>query len=200
MTTTKIVAKDTPPELQRQLAELWPSVYAVRDEHVYMTEFERFELLLSVLNMVDVAPCPEWCDESGTHSWTYELHRPAPGKVGRIDRSHQHEVVEGVTVEMIEFDPSCYALGEVDPGDDQPFVAVIEFDLHNLGEVEAHIAALREAARIAFGDPTRDVRAEVDAALAEVVERASHPTDVNRLIAAAIRLRNAHTALGEVTR
>lgn len=156
MTATKIVAKDTPPELQRQLAELWPEVYALRDEGPsYMTEFGRLELLLSVLNMVDVTPCPDWCDESGTHSWTYELHHPAPGKVGRVNRSHQHEVVEGVSVEMIEFDRSCHDLGEVESGDDQPIVAVTEFDLRNHEEVDAHIAALREAARIAFGGVPR---------------------------------------------
>lgn len=37
---------------------------------------------------------------------------------------------------------------------------------------------------------------EFDAALAEVVARADRPTDVNRLVAAAVRLRDAFTALG----
>lgn len=43
-------------------------------------------------------------------------------------------------------------------------------------------------------------RAELDAAVAEVAMRADHPTDVNRLIAAAIRLREAAAVLAGVVR
>ena len=57
------------------------------------------------------------------------------------------------------------------------------------------IEAIRSAATTAFGPSPSDEQAdmdEYDAATAELVERASNPTDVNRLVAAAIRFRSAY--------
>jgi len=67
--------------------------------------------------------------------------------------------------------------------------------LLSAAEVGELVEALTRASRSAFGDPQAEARAELDAALAEVVARAEHPQDINRLVAAAVRLRNAHRAL-----
>lgn len=76
-------------------------------------------------------------------------------------------------------------------------------------ELHSGAGVFRKVADLAFGpgvssahtiDTFRPERAELDAAVAEVAMRADHPQDVNRLIAAAIRLREAHAVLAEVTR
>ena len=43
--------------------------------------------------------------------------------------------------------------------------------------------------------PTDPRQLDLDAAVREVVTRAAQPTDINRLVAAAVRLRSAHLAL-----
>lgn len=149
-------------EMHEHLVAMLPGVWATYDHSTdfggaeYRRAFDRMELLKSIMETADVEPCPvPWCDESPAHGWKYQIHHPGPGDVSRHDRAHGRQVSEEVEVVLTEFDPRCYGLGEVDPGDDQPVVSVQEVDLHNLGEVEAHIAALHEAARIAFGEVTR---------------------------------------------
>ena len=170
MTISVLPTSDFPPdatvaEMRTHLLAMWPGVHATYDRSPsvfcggpnYRAAFSRFEMLKAELEAADTEPCPvSWCDSSGAHRWSYQLHYPAPDQVARHDRNHRHKVSSSVSVEVVEFDPSCYTLpGEVDPGDDEPVVAVEEIDLHNQDEVEAHIAALREAARIAFGEPAR---------------------------------------------
>lgn len=65
------------------------------------------------------------------------------------------------------------------------------------------VAALKDAADKVFGpvlDPNGPERGELGAAVAEVAQRADNPQNVNRLIAAAVRLREAHRVLTAANR
>ena len=154
---------DTVAEMRSRLVATWPVVAATYDRSVdfggdrYRIAFDGFEMLKATLEAADTEPCPvSWCDRAGSHGWSYQLHHPAPDLVDRVNRGHRHQVSDAVTVELVEFDGGCYSIpGFVEPGDDDPVIAVDALDLCSLDEVEAHIAALREAARIAFGEQTR---------------------------------------------
>ena len=146
------------PDLRRQVEEMWPSVYALRnDKSAFWREFIRFEMLKGVLNAADVEPCPvPWCDHADTHAWDYAVHDGRDDESGASDRIERDvrkhsRVITDVTVEAMEFSAYRHRIGGVDPGGDQPLISVEEVDSRGPQEAEAHIAALQEAARVAFG-------------------------------------------------
>ena len=141
-----------------------------------------------------ITPCPvDWCPDAGRHEWTHLLGS---------ERSHRRHVLVAPTL----FQKTLVVTAEVyeTTTESEPLVELDNAEqLYSREQVEQVIAAMREAADLAFG-PVPDAfdleRAELATAVAEVAVRADHPQDVNRLVAAAIRLRNAHRVLAEVTR
>ena len=139
-----------------------------------------------------ITPCPvSWCQEARAHDW-----REMVG----LDRERLHtrdvlvtplgvggrDIV--VTAEVYETPTGNEALLDLENAE----------QLFSREQVEQVIAALREAAILAFGpSPVAAAEEELDAAIAEVITRAGHPEDVNRLVAASVRLRTAHAALVE---
>lgn len=137
-----------------------------------------------------VTPCPvPWCPDAGHHEWTAD-------HLGLPTRMHSREVLcvptgygRYLTVAADYYetaDKSC-----------EPTVDTCNADvLHSREQVEQVIAAIHEAADLAFGPVSTVVDAnDFDAALKEVVDRAANPTDVIRLVAAAIRFRQAYLAV-----
>ncbi|WP_420123731.1 hypothetical protein [Nakamurella sp.] len=118
-----------------------------------------------------------------------------------LERLHTVDVLDTPT----RFNKRVVVTAEVyeTPTETEPGVEVENGDhLYNREQVETLIAALREAADLAFGPAPEDVpatpgRDESAAALVELMDRALRPYDVNRLVAAAFRYRNACIAAGE---
>lgn len=133
-----------------------------------------------------ITQCPvPWCQDSGVHAWPMEAGM-------EMERLHAREVLDVST----RFDKRVVVTAEVyeTPTDTEPGIDVENADhLFNREQVKQLIRALTEAADLAFGPASTVVDTdEFDAALKEVVERAANPADVNRLVAAAIRFRNAY--------
>lgn len=137
-----------------------------------------------------ITQCPvPWCQDSGVHAWSMEAGM-------EMERLHAREVLDVPT----RFDKRVVVTAEVyeTPTDTEPGIDVENADyLFNREQVKQLIRALTEAADLAFGPVSTVDSDEFDAALKEVVERAANPTDVNRLVAAAIRLREAYRELTE---
>lgn len=140
-----------------------------------------------------VTPCPvTWCPCAGHHEWS------------RLNLSSDPE--RWHTVKMLEFvdddgaaHPQVTAEHyETTAGYSQTTVELFSgyAQLLNRGEVTELVDAIKRAADVAFGPVSTVVDAnDFDAALKEVVDRAANPTDVNRLVAAAIRFRQAYLAV-----
>ena len=147
---------------------------------------------MTTLEAPTVTPCPvPWCPDAGHHAW--DTH-PS----GEFSRLHEVKTRIGVsdtrTVTVV-------AVVYEDEVTDAPLPSV-EFitghladavELRTPGAVGSVVDALQDAANMVFGrEPVGGVdQSEFDAALYEVIERARTPADVNRLVAAAIRLRKA---------
>ena len=135
-----------------------------------------------------ITPCPAWCPNAGVHEWEraegvdpHRIHTLTVLDVKTAD--HSTATVEAEAYERED--------GTLTPSVQIPY----DPELYSWDQANKVIDAIRSAATTAFGpEPKTDERAdmdEFDAATAELVERAGNPTDVNRLVAAAIRFRNA---------
>ena len=143
--------------------------------------------------------CPPWCTEhERSDGGRVTVRHSRPVRLAFPDNTRPRGRVIEVAAEVWD-DEARGRRALVYLNDDA------DGELHTAAEVQALVDALLDASRQAFGDPIRDVRAEVDDALFEVVERAARPeggwtkADADRLMSAAVRLRNAHKALVEVT-
>lgn len=141
-----------------------------------------------------ITPCPvDWCPSAGHHQWD---DSPS-GEAYRFHRVERRCPSAGVTVAHdvleerndAELDIAVWVTtGSVDD------VLV----MRSRDAVDELVFALEDAADAAFPEPplepciTQEDMDEFDAATAELVERAGRPTDVNRLVAAAVRFRNAY--------
>ena len=161
-----------------------------------------------------VTRCPvEWCDESGNHEWTEGTRR---------DHLRKRRLAGGVAVAASIWE-SIDDL--VDGGDAEDAHVEIwqgtrereDVELRSHEELEAFVAAVQEAGRLAFGNDQddvhhdaaghhddggrqlRDAELEWSCAISEVVERAGRPSDTNRLVAATIRLGKAQDALNALS-
>lgn len=141
--------------------------------------------------------CPvDWCPGVDFHEWdvpvspddsasrTHALPvldvQTGEYSAVRVEAEY-YETTEGVAVRSVQI-----------PGNSELFT---------WGQVDQVINALREAATLAFGPvPASAEEGEMNAAMAELLERADRPTDVNRLVGAAVRVRRARLALVELTR
>ena len=122
-----------------------------------------------------ITPCPvPWCPDAGHHEWIAD-------HLGLPTRMHSREVLcvptgygRYLTVAADYYetaDKSC-----------EPTVDTCNADvLHSREQVEQVIAAIHEAADLAFGpSPVAEHQAELDAAAAELITRAGHPEDVDQ--------------------
>lgn len=144
-----------------------------------------------------ITPCPvDWCPSAGRHQWL------VTGPIGG-HRFHTVEETLGAATSTDEFVPVTIAASvfETENGK-QPCVQIsvgTDEDTSEFYSPEAVgkvIDAIQHASDLAFGfEASSPEQAEFDAAVAEVTVRAGNPTDVNRLVAAAIRLRVAFGAL-----
>ena len=135
-----------------------------------------------------VTPCPvDWCPSAGHHEWSTVLSDTV--------RWHTLPVLSAKTGEGAFANVDVEAYEHVD-GTLIPTVELpSDAKLYTWQQANQVIEAIRSAATTAFGPSPSDEQAdmdEYDAATAELVERASNPTDVNRLVAAAIRFRSAY--------
>ena len=143
---------------------------------------------MTTLEAPSVTPCPvPWCPDNGHHVWTHDdltTERRHSMRVLVTPTGFGRDIV--VTAEVYET-----------PAGTEPLVDLENADqLSSRAQVERVIDAMREAADLAFGpSPVAEQQTEFDYAAAELINRAGNPLDVNRLIAAAIRLRRAHGAL-----
>lgn len=146
------------------------------------------------MTITPIAPpvtCPvPWCPDAGHHEWDAVLSEPMRWHTLSVQDfiSEDGDVTPEVAVE-------CF---ETPEGVKQTTVELFNgrAQLLNRDEVNELVASIHRAADLAFGpEPKADQKVdmdEFDAATAELVERAGKPTDVNRLVAAAIRFRNAY--------
>ena len=137
-----------------------------------------------------ITPCPvDWCPSAGVHEWEraegvdpHRIHTLTVLDVKTADHSNSTATVEAEAYERED--------GTLTPSVQIPY----DPELYTWQQANQVIEAIRYAATTAFG-AAPDERAdmdEFDAATAELVERAGKPTDVNRLVAAAIRFRSAY--------
>ncbi|ACV79801.1 hypothetical protein [Nakamurella multipartita] len=136
-----------------------------------------------------ITPCPvNWCPTDGSHQWVAD--RPEIG----IERWHTLSVQDFTSIDgdvTSEVAVECF---ETSDGVQQTTVELFSGRAQLLNRAEANelMDSIRRAADLAF-DPQPDADLdEFEAATAELVQRAANPADVNRLVAAAIRFRNAY--------
>lgn len=141
--------------------------------------------------------CPvDWCPSAGHHQWI--ITGPAGGH-----RFHTLEDRIGAATGSDEFVAVTIAASVLETeSDQQPCVQISvgtdeeTAEFYSPEAVSKVINAIQHASDLAFGfAASLPEQAEFDAAVAEVTVRAGNPTDVNRLVAAAIRLRSAFGAL-----
>lgn len=156
-------------------------------------------------------PCPPWCATAGQHVW-----QVLPN--GKANRFHSNEVVvapsnhEDVGVILVrshtwetETDLQLERSVQIGTAEDQMA------ELCSADEVDTLVRTLLKARADVFPEsvttegqieaikPYVVAEREVEAAAAEVAERAEDRGDLNRLVAAAIRLRDARRALADLT-
>ena len=143
-----------------------------------------------------ITPCPvSWCERGGTHSWP-SVEEWGPTALLPV-RWHTRQTLH-LTDDDGEFRTVSAEVYEPNDGPQAATVEVIGgMSLRSPEEVEQLVAAVREAATIAFppNRQLRDAELEWSCAIQEVVDRAGTPG--NRADAAAIRLRAAQDALNE---
>lgn len=142
--------------------------------------------------------CPvDWCTEAGNHAWStdedgaHERLHELTTMVMQANYSGEEIVIKA---EAFERDGEVIELG-LD-------VSNVK-SLRSREEVDQLIGGLVAAADMAFGPVSEDVpatpgRDDTAAAMVELMDRALRPHDVNRLVAAAFRYRNACIAAGEI--
>ncbi|HEY7813956.1 MAG TPA: hypothetical protein VIC62_12000 [Nakamurella sp.] len=150
-----------------------------------------------------ITPCPEWCDLEARHPF-HERDVLETDDHGRTHRASWAPTGHGVRDSYLEL---LWTEVPEDPDYRTPVVIVYTTDLTSMDAAATLIADLQEAADLAFGTapvgagPADDIdQDEFDAASTEIMQWAEHPTDLNRLVAAAIRFRNAFLGADEVTR
>ena len=148
---------------------------------------------MTTLEAPSVTPCPvPWCPDNGHHVWTAR-----PDHSAEPERWHTATVLEFVDDDGAAH-PRVTAEQYETAGYSQTTVELFNghAQLLDWGEVNELVDAIKRAADVAFGpSPLAEHEAELDAAAAELITRAGHPEDVNRLVAAAIRFRQAYLAV-----
>lgn len=136
-----------------------------------------------------ITPCPAWCPNAGHHEWTARPdHSAEPERWHTLSvqdfTSNDGDVTSEVAVE-------CF---ETSDGVQQTTVELFNGRAQLLNRAEANelMDSIRRAADLAFDPQPGADHDEFEAATAELVQRAANPADVNRLVAAAIRFRNAY--------
>lgn len=140
--------------------------------------------------------CPvDWCREAGNHAWSTEdgLHERLHELTTMVMEANYSGEEIVIKAEAFERYGDVIELG-LD-------VSNVK-SLRSREEVDQVIDGLLAAADMAFGPVSEDVpavpgRDDTAAALVELLDRALRPHDVNRLVAAAFRYRNACIAAGE---